>query len=145
MRKFTVPTGKAVCLAPALGLLSLAFFMGTSSAQVRSDISAGDLLRSCDVIESHRQHVHGSTLSVPDKAEAGFCLGYLMGILGATLYTNADDSRVLGICTPERLTPYDLAHVTFLFVRDAPRYAEERAIQIVLSAAAQAYPCKKAQ
>ena len=142
MRTFTVPTGKAVYVAPALGLLSLAFFTGTSSAQARSDISAGDLLRACDVIESHPQHVHGSTIDVPDKAEAGFCLGYLAGLLGATLYTNADDSRVLGICTPERLNPHDLAHVTSLFVRDTPRYAEERATQVVLSAAAQAYPCK---
>lgn len=143
MRKFTIPTGKAVCLASALGLLSLVSLTGTSSAQVRSDISAGDLLRACDVIESQPQHVHGSTISVPDKAEAGFCLGYLMGILGATLYTDADDRRVLGICTPERLNPHDLAHVTSLFVRDTPRYAEERAIRIVLGAAARAYPCKK--
>lgn len=141
MRKVTDGTGKAARLTPALGLLGLAF-MTASPGHARTDITAGDLLQACDVIE-REEHVHGSAIRLPDKAEAGFCLGYLTGIIGATLYSNADDTRVLGICTPERLNPHDLAHVTALFVQSTPSYARERAIQVVLSAAQQVYPCKK--
>lgn len=119
-----------------LGLATL--LLGNSGA--RAELSAGELLQACDEVEASGR-IEGSTANIPDTARAGLCLGYVSAVLGATLYGRPDESRVLGICTPEHLNAYELARITRRFVQAQPRYAQERAIVVVLSAARQAYPC----
>ena len=89
--------------------------------------------------------MEGLRVQVSDTARAGLCLGYFSAILGATLFSNADDTRVLGICTPERENPHQMARETARFVESNPHYADSRAILVVLSALKQAYPCPASQ
>lgn len=111
------------------------------TAQARADVTAGELMRACSEIE-RQGRVLGPRVDVPDTAPAGLCLGYVMALLGATLFANADDSRVLGICTPENLNAFDLVRATARFLRDNPGHDRDRAVVVVLSAARQAYPCR---
>lgn len=122
------------------GLLGL-LLLGLGTGPAHADLTVGELLRACAEIEAQGR-IEGPTASIPDNAKAGLCLGYFSAVLGATLYSNADESRVLGICTPERLNAYELARVTARFVQDHPQFAQERAILVVLSAAKRAYPCQ---
>jgi hypothetical protein len=84
-------------------------------------------------------------VDLPDTARAGLCFGYFSAILGATLFSNADDTRVLGICTPARENPHEMARVTARFLEANPQYADNRAIVVVLSALKQVYPCRASQ
>jgi len=123
-------------------LLSLALLVGIGSGPAHAELTAGELLQACEQIEAHGR-IDGPTANIPDTATAGLCLGFFSAVLGVTLYANTDDSRVLGICTPENLNAYELARVTARFVQRNPEHGQDRAILVVLSAAKQAYPCQK--
>jgi len=84
-------------------------------------------------------------VDLPDTARAGLCFGYFLAILGATLFSNANNTRVLGICTPERENSHQMARVVARFVETNPQYADNRAIAMVLSALKQAYACPASQ
>src|SRR5215207_10430074 len=61
------------------------------------------------------------------------------------LFSNADNTRVLGICTPERENSHQMARVVARFGETNPQYADNRAIAMVLSALKQAYACPASQ
>lgn len=100
--------------SPVSGWLGLVL-LGLGAGPARAELTASELLRACAEIEAQGR-IEGPTASIPDTAKAGLCLGYFSAVLGAMLYSNADESRVLGICTPERLNAYELARVTARFV-----------------------------
>lgn len=124
-----------------LGVVLVGLSVLGSTAKARADVTAGELMRACSEIE-HRGQVLGPRVDVPDTAPAGMCLGYVMALLGATLFSNPDNSRVLGICTPENMNAYELIRTTAQFLRNNPGHDRDRAVVVVLSAAKQAYPCR---
>jgi hypothetical protein len=118
--------------------------LGRSAAPARAELTARELLQAFQEIEAHGR-VEGLRVDLPDTARAGLCFGYFSAILGATLFSNADNTRVLGICTPERENSHQMARVVARFVETNPQYADNRAIAMVLSALKQAYACPASQ
>lgn len=118
-------------------LFSTMLFLGSAA---RAELAAQQLVDACQDIERHGR-VDDTRVELPDTAKAGICLGYFSAIAGVTLFSNPDDTRVLGICTPGRVNVYDLARAGTQFLNANPQYRDERAVVVALSAAKQAYPC----
>lgn len=110
------------------------------STSGRADMKARDLLQACRQMETEGQF-DGAKISVPDKAASGMCLGFFAAVVGVTLFHAADNSPILGICTPEHVSTYDLVRATEEFVAINPETISDRAIIVVLRAAKKAYPC----
>ena len=121
--------------------LILAVYLGCPINAGLAAVTANQLVLACSLVVSSGVHLEPGLIDVPDRAEAGLCLGYLSAILGATQYVTQPSDRVLRICTPAKMDALVLLDVTKQYLSEHSELGSEEATKVVLSAARIAFPC----
>jgi hypothetical protein len=120
----------------------LLFACVPSVAQTTHEYTGLDLLNRCQPLTRTPL-----SLSSNEREEAGYCMGYLLGMKDMLTTWNVVDEhdKIKGrstMCVPYEATTAELVRVVVKFLNDHPTKLHEYMGGVVISAFRDAYPCK---
>lgn len=117
---------------------SSAFALGTSPTD------GNQLLKNC---KEYVRTVDSGTASKTEFVESGYCLGYVTGVIDDHFMWQISESSPLDpakhFCLPDGVTPDQAVRVLLKWLDDHPARLHERAIDLILNAFRDSFPCRR--
>ncbi len=114
----------------------LALFLAWPAVAADSSDTSIQLYQRCELADRGRT---GARLSQNQAIAAGFCLGFLRGLLmGAA---QRPDGVALTLCPPENITNAELEQIFLRYFRDVPDRRTEPDHVVAAAAFTGAFPC----
>jgi hypothetical protein len=111
------------------------------SAPLAHAQSAGEMLRSCEILQ-RGMHVEGSSVFLPPDVDARQCWGFMSAVQQFTTLADQNGKTFLNSCPPADTKLSDVIRIFVDYARSHPDKMNLKAAAVAYNAMADAFPCK---
>jgi hypothetical protein len=119
---------------------TILFLLAISSSTAHAQ-TAGEMLRSCEILQRNA-HTEGSSVFLPPDIDARQCWGFMAAVQQFSALADQNGKPLLNWCVPEDTKQSDIVRIFVDYARAHPDKVNLIAAAVAYNAMADAFLCK---
>lgn len=119
---------------------TILFLLAISSSTAHPQ-TAGEMLRSCEILQRNA-HIEGSSVFLPPDVDARQCWGFMAAVQQFSALADQNGKPLLNWCAPEDTKQSDIVRIFVDYARAHPDKVNLIAAAVAYNAMVDAFPCR---